>query len=68
MDPHTSMIYNKVHDTAVNGENFKVCLFEIKSICTNLGISDPILILDNARIHHYKGLNETISALDLRLE
>jgi len=62
------MICNKVHDTAVNIENFKVCLLEIKGICTNLGISDPILILDNARIHHYKGLNETISALDLRLK
>ena len=30
-------------------------------------ISDPVFILDNARIHHYKGLNETISELNLKL-
>ena len=31
------------------------------------GISDPVFILDNARIYHYKGLNETISELNLKL-
>ena len=61
------LIYNKIHNTAVNGEDFKTCLIELKNQCLAAGIGDPVFILDNARIHHYKGLNETISELNLKL-
>ena len=49
------LIYHKIHNTAVNGEDFKTCLIELKNQCLAAGISDPVFILDNARIHHYKG-------------
>ena len=61
------MIYFKVHDKAVNGEDFKECLIELKAACSSKGIHNPIFILDNARIHHYRGLNETIASLEMRL-
>ena len=30
-------------------------------------IDNPIFILDNARIHHYRGLQETIEELNLKI-
>ncbi|KAF7685309.1 hypothetical protein CDIK_3942 [Cucumispora dikerogammari] len=57
------MIYNKVHDCALNGEDFKACLIKLKEACTVKGIHDPIFIIDNARIHHYSGLLPIIEAL-----
>ena len=50
------MIYNVIFEGAVNGENFKQCLKEIKECCIIKGIENPIFIMDNARIHHYRGL------------
>ena len=52
------LIYHKIHNTAVNGEDFKTCLIELKNQCLAAGISDPVFILDKARIHHYKCLNQ----------
>ena len=46
------MLYNKVHDTAVTGQDFQLFLDEIKNICIEKEISNPVIILDNARIHH----------------
>ncbi|ORD96292.1 hypothetical protein HERIO_1775 [Hepatospora eriocheir] len=52
------MIFHKVHERAVNGEDFKISLRELKAACTEKGIESPVFIMDNARIHHYKGLME----------
>jgi len=51
------LIYRKVYDQAVNDENFQLCLTELKEKCQLIGIELPVLILDNARIHHYKNFN-----------
>ena len=51
------MIYHKIHERAVNGEDFKISLKEINTCCQSQGISNPIFVMDNARIHHYRGLN-----------
>ena len=51
------LLYRKIHDRAVNGENFQICLNELKERCVEFGIDSPVLIMDNARIHHYKNLN-----------
>ena len=51
------MLYNKVHDTAVTGQDFQLCLDEIKNICIEKKIANPVIILDNARIHHSHILN-----------
>lgn len=61
------MIYHKIHKKAVNGENFKECLVELKAACLTMNINDPTFILDNAKIHHYCGLNDTINSLGLKL-
>ena len=61
------LIYHKIHNTAINSEDFKTCLIELKNQCLAAEISDPVFILDNARIYHYKGLNKTISKLNLKL-
>lgn len=52
------MIYHKINERSVNGEDFKVFLKEIKTKCIEAEISNPIFIMDNARIHHYGGLFE----------
>ena len=46
------MLYNKMHDKAVTGQDFQLCLDEIKNTCIEKEISNPVIILDNARIHH----------------
>ncbi|XP_029657634.1 uncharacterized protein LOC115231855 [Octopus sinensis] len=54
------MLFHKIHDKAVNGEDFKTVLLEIKALCLSKDITNPIFIMDNARIHHYRGLeNDT---------
>ena len=54
------MIFHKVYDKAVAGENFKQCLIELKAATVSDGIENSIYILNNARIHHYCGLQEII--------
>lgn len=51
------LLYHKIHDRAVNGEDFQICLNELKERCLELSIKFPVLIMDNARIHHYKNLD-----------
>lgn len=62
------VIYNKIHEKAVTGEDFKICLRELKMSCLEKGIENPVFIMDNARIHHYRGLQEVISLEGLRIE
>lgn len=52
------MIYHTIQERAVNGEDFKHHLKVINERCLSFGIQNPIFVMDNARIHHYKGLNE----------
>ena len=54
------MIFHKVYN-AVTGEDFKQCLIELKAATVSAGIENPIYTLDNACIHHYRGLQETIN-------
>lgn len=51
------LLYFKIHDRAVNGDAFQICLDELKEKCQLSNIVSPVLILDNARIHHYRNLN-----------
>ena len=62
------MIYKKVHNKALCGEDFKTALAEVKATCESIGIQEPVFIVDNARIHHYSGLEEVIVNLGLVLE
>ncbi|KAG0435778.1 hypothetical protein DMUE_4540 [Dictyocoela muelleri] len=55
------MLFCKNNDKAVNGDEFVDFMIDINSNVLSKGIKDPIFIMDNARIHHYKKL-ETICA------
>ena len=46
------MLYFKVHNRPIKAVDFKTCLTKLKTKCINAGIEIPILVLDNARIHH----------------
>lgn len=59
------MLYHKIHNNAINGEDFKQCMISLTSECLLMGISNPIFILDNARIHHYHGLDRMLSDLNI---
>ena len=61
------MIFHIVYDKAVTGEDFKQCLIELKEATVSAGIENPIYIFDNARIHHYRGLQEAIDQLRLNI-
>lgn len=50
------MIFHKIHIRAVNGEDFKIALRDYKNVCNTKLISNPVFIIDNARIHHYRGI------------
>ncbi|KAF7684815.1 hypothetical protein CDIK_4436, partial [Cucumispora dikerogammari] len=54
------MIYHKIQERAVNGEDFKIALKEINEACLRSEILAPIFVMDNARIYHYRGLGEDI--------
>ncbi|TBU08120.1 putative DDE-like endonuclease [Hamiltosporidium magnivora] len=62
------MIYHKIHERAVNGEDFKLSIKEINESCQRQGISIPIFVMDNARIHHYRGLNDDEEIASYRLK
>ncbi|KAK1350757.1 hypothetical protein LUQ84_000036 [Hamiltosporidium tvaerminnensis] len=52
------MIYHKIHERAINDEDFKLFFKDIHLSCQRQGILTSILVMDNARIHHYQGLND----------
>ena len=52
-----SIIFYKIHDKAVKAEDLQQCLTEVQDGCDNLGVENPILILDNCRINHARILN-----------
>ena len=61
------MIFHKIYDKAVTKEDFKQCLIELKAATVSAGIENPIYIIDNAGIHYYRGLLETINKLSLNI-
>ena len=61
------MVMYKINHKPVNGEDFKGFLIELSSFCRSNGVEDPCFILDNARIHHYRGLEDIIHSLQLSL-
>ena len=61
------MIHHKVFNQALNGEDFKSALIEIKDKCTSKGILNPIFLAVNARIHHYSNVEELIASLQLKV-
>jgi transposase len=56
-----------VNVNPVTGENFKTYLENLKNICHNKNILNPIFILDNARIHHYSGIADLVNLLNLNI-
>ena len=50
------VIYFKIHNQAVTAADLQVCVEEIKIKCNSKGINNPVLVLDNARIHHARNL------------
>ena len=61
------MAFYKIHERAINGEDFKQSFIEINNKCGDIGIENPIFIMDNARIHHYRGLNNDESISSFRI-
>lgn len=51
------MVFYKINNGPVNGENFKQFLIDLKITCTLIGIQNPTFVMDNAKIHHYRGLD-----------
>ena len=48
-------------------EHFKACLIGLKATTETTNISNSILILKNAKIYHYRRLQETIHELSLNI-
>ncbi|TBU13171.1 hypothetical protein CWI38_0512p0060, partial [Hamiltosporidium tvaerminnensis] len=53
------MIYHKIHDNAVNNEDFKLSIKRFVKI---------IFVIENARIHHYRGLNDDEEIASYRIK
>ena len=52
------MIYNKIHNMAIKGEEFKQYLIDLKDTCLIRGISDPVFILDQTFCPNVRLLGE----------
>ncbi len=52
------MVYHKIQERAVNGEDFNSSLKDTNNSCIEKNINSPIFIMDNTRIHTYRGLAE----------
>ena len=61
------MVFYKVNRRPVNGEDFKDYLVELTNICRSTEIDHPYFILDNARIHHYRGLGDVLESMEINL-
>ncbi|TBU03257.1 hypothetical protein CWI37_0325p0010, partial [Hamiltosporidium tvaerminnensis] len=48
--------------------DFKLYIKEINETCQRQGILTPIFVMDNARIHHYRGLNDDEEIASINLE
>ncbi|KAF7694611.1 hypothetical protein CDIK_2109 [Cucumispora dikerogammari] len=54
------MISCHINDTSDTGEVFKDYILNFKVKAADLGLNNPVFILDNARIHHYSGLRDVL--------
>ena len=54
------MLFSKVFDSTVSGDEFKTSFIELLQKCSDLKINNPVFIMDNARIHHYAGVKQLI--------
>lgn len=63
-----NMLFYKIFDKPLNGEDFKSGLVELKNECFIKGINNPVFLLDNARIHHYTNLIDSLGDLNINLE
>ncbi|TBU00184.1 putative DDE endonuclease [Hamiltosporidium tvaerminnensis] len=52
------MIYHKIREKAANGKDIKLSIKEINQSCQRQGILTPIFVMENARIHHFRELND----------
>ena len=62
------MLKNEVFNKPITGEDFKTCLMSLYQHCDSLGIRTPVFIMDNARIHHYRSLQDTIGQMGICIE
>ncbi|TBU19960.1 DDE-like endonuclease [Hamiltosporidium tvaerminnensis] len=62
------MIYHKNHERVVNGEDFKLSIKVINESWQRQGILSPIFVMDNSRIHHYRGLNDDEEIASYRIK
>ena len=51
------MIFHSINNSAINGETYKMFICELIQKCAEFQIMNPVFVMDNARIHHYHGLN-----------
>lgn len=61
------IINYKINNGPVNGENFKNFLLSLHTKLIEKRIENPIYIMDNARIHHYHGLDSIIQEKNLNI-
>ncbi|KAF7670475.1 hypothetical protein CDIK_4599, partial [Cucumispora dikerogammari] len=61
------MLYHKIHKRAVNINDFILALKEINESSSRYGIDTSIFIMNNARIHHYRGMREDAEISALRI-
>ena len=61
------MLYHKIQSFPFNGETFKESLIELSGKCLEKGMFNFVFIMDNARIHHYQGLQACLEAEGLNI-
>ncbi|KAF7685661.1 hypothetical protein CDIK_3590, partial [Cucumispora dikerogammari] len=61
------MLYHKIYERAVNGNDFILALKEINESSLRFSIDTLIFIMDNARIHRYRGMREDAEISALRI-
>ncbi|KAF7692219.1 hypothetical protein CDIK_2440 [Cucumispora dikerogammari] len=61
------LLFFKTHDSPINSETFKTGLIELRDKCLEKNISNPIFILDNARIHYYTHLITSLDEMRIKL-
>ena len=61
------VLYHKIQNSSYNGETFKEVMIELKNHCQEIGIVNPLYIMDNARIHHYTGFKEVLEENGIKI-
>lgn len=55
------MVNHLINNRPVTGVDFKAYLLDLKETCQRNGVLEPIFIVDNAKIHHFKGVLECVN-------